>query len=85
MSILLITPAVKYELVQSRTLSTKQCIFWARSNNEASVSIFGSYILVQGLRDELSLTVDAGVGALAGDLLLLLGDAAWWRGRPTCV
>lgn len=38
-----------------------------------------------GLGDELPLTVDAGVGALAGDLLLLLGDAAWRRGRPTGV
>lgn len=38
-----------------------------------------------GLGDELSFTVDAGVGALAGDLLLLLGDAARRRGRPTCV
>lgn len=38
-----------------------------------------------GLGDELSLAVDAGVGALAGDLLLLLGDATRGRGRPTCV
>lgn len=44
-----------------------------------------SYVLVQGLRDELSLAVDAGVGALAGDLLLLLGDAARGRGRPARV
>lgn len=44
-----------------------------------------SYILVLGLRDELPFTVDAGVGALAGDLLLLLRDTTWGRGRPTCV
>lgn len=29
--------------------------------------------------------MDAGVGALAGDLLLLLWDAARRRRRPTCV
>lgn len=38
-----------------------------------------------GLGDELPFTVDAGVGTLAGNLLLLLGDAARRRGRPTCV
>lgn len=38
-----------------------------------------------GLGDELPLTVDAGVGALASDLLLLLGDAARRRGCPTGV
>lgn len=38
-----------------------------------------------GLWNELPFAVNAGVGALAGDLLLLLGDAAWRRGRPTCV
>lgn len=60
------------------------------SNNE-SFQVFtgyistGSYILVQGLRDELPFTVDAGVGALPGNLLLLLRDAAWRRRRPTCV
>lgn len=37
------------------------------------------------LGDELPLTVDAGVGALAGNLLLLLGDAAGGRGRPARV
>lgn len=41
--------------------------------------------MVEGLWDELPFTVDAGVGALAGNLLLLLGDAARRRGRPTCV
>lgn len=40
-----------------------------------------SYIL----GDELPFTVDAGVGALAGNLLLLLWDAAGRRGRPTRV
>lgn len=44
-----------------------------------------SYILVLGLGDELAFAVDAGVGALACDLLLLLRDAAWGRGRPTRV
>lgn len=39
-----------------------------------------THVLVHGLRDELSLAVDAGVGSLAGDLLLLLGNAAR-RGR----
>ncbi len=38
-----------------------------------------------GLRDELPFTVDAGVGALAGNLLLFLGDTAGRRGRPTRV
>lgn len=39
-----------------------------------------AHILVHGLRDELALAVDAGVGSLAGDLLLLLGNAARrWR------
>lgn len=38
-----------------------------------------------GLGDELPFTMDAGVGALACNLLLLLGDAARRRGRPTCV
>lgn len=38
-----------------------------------------AHILVEGFGDELPLAVDAGVGALASDLLLLLGDAA--RGR----
>ena len=41
--------------------------------------------MVRGLWDELPFTVDAGVGALAGDLLLLLGDAARRRGRPARV
>jgi len=44
-----------------------------------------SYVLVVGLGDELPFTVDAGVGALAGDLLLLLGDAAGRWGCPTRV
>lgn len=44
-----------------------------------------SYTLVWVFWDELPFTVDAGVGALAGNLLLLLRDAAWRRGRPTCV
>lgn len=35
----------------------------------------GTHVLVQGLGDELSLAVDAGVGALPRDLLLLLRDA----------
>lgn len=40
-----------------------------------------AHILVEGFGDELPLAVDAGVGALASDLLLLLGDAArGWRG-----
>lgn len=38
-----------------------------------------AHILVEGFRDKLPLAVNAGVGALASDLLLLLGDAA--RGR----
>lgn len=38
-----------------------------------------------GLGDELPFTVDAGVGALAGNLLLLLWDAARRRGCPTRV
>lgn len=44
-----------------------------------------SYVLVLHLWDELALAVDAGVGALAGDLLLLLGDAARGRRRPARV
>lgn len=44
-----------------------------------------SYILVEGLWDELPFTVDAGVRALTGNLLLLLWDAARRRGCPTCV
>ena len=37
------------------------------------------------LWDELSLTVDAGVGALAGDPLLPLRDIAWRGGATACV
>lgn len=44
-----------------------------------------AHVLVHGLGDELSLTVDAGVGSLAGDLLLLLGNAAWRRGAAAGV
>lgn len=39
----------------------------------------------EALWDELPFTVNAGVGALAGNLLLLLWDAARRRGRPTRV
>lgn len=48
-------------------------------------AVMCSYILVEGLWDELPFTVDAGVRALTGDLLLLLWDAARRRGCPTCV
>lgn len=50
-----------------------------------TTAVIISYILVERLWDELPFAVDAGVGALAGNLLLLLGDAARRRGRPTCV
>lgn len=38
-----------------------------------------------GLGDEFPFTVDAGVGALACNLLLFLWDTARRRGRPTRV
>lgn len=44
-----------------------------------------AYILVEGFGDKLPLAVNAGVGALASDLLLLLGDAARGRRRATRV
>lgn len=44
-----------------------------------------AHVLVEGFGDELALAVNAGVGALAGDLLLLLGDAAGGRRRAPCV
>lgn len=44
-----------------------------------------THVLVHGLRDELALAVDAGVGSLAGDLLLLLGNAARRRRAPAGV
>lgn len=44
-----------------------------------------AYILVESFGNELPLAVDAGVGALASDLLLLLGDAARGRRRATRV
>lgn len=40
-----------------------------------------AHVLVEGFGDELPLAVNAGVGALASDLLLLLGDAAGGRRR----
>lgn len=40
-----------------------------------------AHVLVEGFGDELPLAVNAGVGALASDLLLLLGDAARRRRR----
>lgn len=53
--------------------------------HKAFIRLMDSYTLVWVFWDELPFTVDAGVRALAGDLLLLLRDAAWRRGRPTCV
>lgn len=44
-----------------------------------------AHILVEGFGDELALAVNAGVGALASDLLLLLGDAAGGRRRAARV
>lgn len=44
-----------------------------------------AHVLVEGFGDELSLAVNAGVGALASNLLLLLGDAAGGRRRAPCV
>lgn len=61
---------------------------WNRTEHpdlNVTTAVIISYILVECLRDELPFAVDAGVGALAGDLLLLLGDAARRRGCPTCV
>lgn len=40
-----------------------------------------AHVLVEGFGDELPLAVNAGVGALASDLLLLLGHAAGGRRR----
>lgn len=39
-----------------------------------------THTLIAGLGDELSLTVNAGVGALAGDPLLPLGHVPGWGG-----
>lgn len=44
------------------------------------VSLGCTHALLAGLGDELALAVDAGVGALAGDALLPLGDVPG-RGR----
>lgn len=41
-----------------------------------AVGLWVTHAVVQGFGDELALAVDAGEGALPGDLLLLLGDAA---------
>lgn len=60
-------------------------LFQEATMHNAFILLMDSYTLVWVFWDELPFTVDAGVGALAGDLLLLLRDAAWWRGRPTCV
>lgn len=39
-----------------------------------------TYILIHGLRDELAFAVDAGIGSLASDLLLLFRNTPWgWR------
>lgn len=52
------------------------------SNNYFLVRVWMcAHILVEGFGDELALAVNAGVGALASDLLLLLGDAAGGRRR----
>lgn len=47
--------------------------------------IVSSYILVRVFWDELPLAVNAGVGALPGDLLLLFRDAARRRRRAAGV
>lgn len=44
-----------------------------------------AYVLIHGFGDELALAVDAGVGSLASDLLLLFGNAARGRGAPASV
>ena len=54
---------------------------WAKGGRGGCVT----HKLVQCFGDELSLAVDAGVGALPGDLLLLLRDAAGRRGATARV
>lgn len=44
-----------------------------------------TYVLIHGLGDELALAVDAGVGSLASNLLLLFGNAPRRRRTPTSV